>query len=283
MSSAVNAEEVQGTVRGYTYRQIAKAIDHSLLKPQLTEAQVEEGLQLAAQYDVASVCCRPCDIPLAARLLSSTDVRVGSTVGFPHGANTTTTKVTEAAQAMDSGAVELDMVLNIGQLLSGNIDYVRSDIAAVVEAAQGRAIVKVILENAYLTEDQTVSASRTVAIAGGHFVKTSTGFGPEGAKVSDLILMRASVPSTVQLKAAGGIRSLDAMLEVLDVGVTRVGATATKQILDEFVARAAGRDAPSAPEPAPDDYRADSDADAPCVQMPNAPTPLAASTLRSIR
>lgn len=242
MSNTLVPNSITGTVNGYSYRQIAKSIDHSLLKPELTEAQVEEGLQLAAFYDVAAVCCRPCDIPLAARLLEGTDVRVGSTVGFPHGANTTGTKVVEAVQAMDSGATELDMVLNIGQLLSGNIEYVRTDITAVVEAARGRAIVKVILENAYLTEDQTVSASKTVAIAGGDFVKTSTGFAPSGAKVSDLILMRASVPPNVQLKAAGGIRSLDAMMEVLDVGVTRVGATATKRILDEFVARAAGEE-----------------------------------------
>jgi deoxyribose-phosphate aldolase len=248
MSGALTPDSISGTVQGYSYRQVAKSIDHSLYKPELTEAQVEEGLQLAAIYDVAAVCCRPCDIPLAARLLAGTNVQVGSTVGFPHGANTTETKVVEAVQAMDSGAVELDMVLNIGQLLSGNIDYVRSDIAAVVEAARGRAMVKVILENAYLTEDQTVTASKTVAIAGGNFVKTSTGFGPSGAKVGDLILMRASVPPTVQLKAAGGIHSLDAMLEVLDVGVTRVGATATRQILDEFRARAAGEEPPPATE-----------------------------------
>jgi deoxyribose-phosphate aldolase len=254
MTSVVTSDSVPGTVQGYSYRQIAKSIDHSLLKPDLTEAQVEEGLQLAVRYDVAAVCCRPCDIPIAARLLAGTDVQVGSTVGFPHGANTTFTKVTEALQAMDSGAVELDMVLNIGQLLSGNIEYVRADIAAVVDAARGRAMVKVILENAYLTEDQTVSASKTVAIAGGDFVKTSTGFAPSGAKVADLILMRASVPPTVQLKAAGGIRSLDAMLAVLDVGVTRVGATATSQILEEFKARAAGEEPPLASGADADDY-----------------------------
>lgn len=248
MNAAVSGDQKTFTVGGYTYRQIAKAIDHSLLKPELTEQQVEDGLQLAARYDVASVCCRPCDIPLAARVLAGTDVRVGSTVGFPHGANTTETKVFEAVQAMDSGAVELDMVLNIGQLLSGNIDFVRTDIAAVVEAARGRALVKVILENAYLTEDQTVTASKTVAIAGGGFVKTSTGFAPTGAKISDLILMSAAVPATVQVKAAGGIRSLDAMIEALDVGVTRVGATATKQILDDFKARAAGAPLPASGE-----------------------------------
>jgi deoxyribose-phosphate aldolase len=191
---------------------------------------------------------------LAAGLLAGTDVRVGSTVGFPHGANTTATKVAEAVQAMDSGAVELDMVLNIGQLLSGNIEYVQADIAAVVDAARDRALVKVILENAYLTEDQTVTASKTVAIAGGNFVKTSTGFAPSGAKVSDLILMRASVPPSVQLKAAGGIRSLDSMLDVLDVGVSRVGATATKYILDDFKARAAGEEPPKPPADIADHY-----------------------------
>lgn len=254
MSSGPALQNEAGTVNGYSYRQIAKSIDHSLLKPELTEAQVEEGLQLAARYDVAAVSCRPCDVPLAAQLLAGTDVRVGSTVGFPHGANTTGTKVVEAVQAMDSGAVELDMVLNIGQLLSGNIEYVRSDVAAVVEAARGRAIVKVILENAYLTEDQTVSASKTVAIAGGDFVKTSTGFASSGSKISDLILMRASVPPTVQLKAAGGIRSLDAMLEVLDVGVTRIGATATEHILEEFKTRAAGAELPPAPDGVSNDY-----------------------------
>lgn len=254
MSTVSTSQAPEKTVGGYTYRQVAKSIDHSLLKPELTEREVEEGLQLAAQYDVAAVCCRPCDIPLAARLLAGTDVRVGSTVGFPHGANTTATKVTEAVQAMDSGAVELDMVLNIGQLLSGNIGYVQDDIAAIVAAAQGRALVKVILENAYLTEDQTATASRTVAIAGGDFVKTSTGFAPSGAKISDLVLMRASVPPNVQLKAAGGIRSLDAMFDVMNVGVTRVGATATKHILDEFTARANGTTAPEPPAAASDDY-----------------------------
>jgi deoxyribose-phosphate aldolase len=254
MNNELPVDPAEPTVNGYTYRQVAKSIDHSLLKPELTEQQVEEGLQLAVRYDVASVCCRPSDVLLAAGLLAGTDVRVGSTVGFPHGANTTATKVAEAVQAMDSGAVELDMVLNIGQLLSGNIEYVQADIAAVVDAARDRALVKVILENAYLTEDQTVTASKTVAIAGGNFVKTSTGFAPSGAKVSDLILMRASVPPSVQLKAAGGIRSLDSMLDVLDVGVSRVGATATKYILDDFKARAAGEEPPNPPADIADHY-----------------------------
>lgn len=227
-------------VGGYSYRQIAKTIDHSLLKPELTEREIIAGLELAKRYDVASVCCRPCDVPLAVEHLDGTDVKVGTTIGFPHGANTTATKVFEARDAMERGAVELDMVLNIGRLRSGDVDAVRADIAAVVEAATGRAIVKVILENAYLTDDEKRLGCKLASEAGADFVKTSTGFAPSGATIEDLILIRAAVPETVQVKAAGGIRTLDALLAALDVGVTRVGATATATILDEFAVRARG-------------------------------------------
>lgn len=227
-------------VGGYSYRQIAKTIDHSLLKPELTEREIIAGLELAKRYDVASVCCRPYDVPLAVEQLDGTDVKVGTTIGFPHGANTTATKVFEARDAMERGAVELDMVLNIGRLRSGDVDAVRADIAAVVEAATGRAIVKVILENAYLTDDEKRLGCKLASEAGADFVKTSTGFAPSGATIEDLILMRAAVPETVQVKAAGGIRTLDALLAALDVGVTRVGATATATILDEFAGRARG-------------------------------------------
>lgn len=227
-------------VGGYSYRQIAKTIDHSLLKPELTEREIIAGLELAKRYDVASVCCRPYDVPLAVEHLDGTDVKVGTTIGFPHGANTTATKVFEARDAMERGAVELDMVLNIGRLRSGDVDSVRADIAAVGEAATGRAIVKVILENAYLTDDEKRLGCKLASEAGADFVKTSTGFAPSGATIEDLILMRAAVPETVQVKAAGGIRTLDALLAALDVGVTRVGATATATILDEFAGRARG-------------------------------------------
>jgi len=220
--------------KNITDHQLAKTIDHSLLRPELTEADVLAGCELAAQYDVASVCVKPCHVKLARQQLAGTDVAVGTVVGFPHGSNSTATKVAEAQQAIAEGATELDMVLNIGELRSGHADYVRSDIRAVVEAAQGKAIVKVILENAYLTDEEKVLSCKLCEEAGADFVKTSTGFAPGGATIPDLKLMRATVGLQVQVKAAGGVRTLDALLEVIDVGVTRVGATATAVILDEF-------------------------------------------------
>ena len=220
-----------------TYQQLAKTIDHSLLRPELTEADVIAGCELAAQYDVASVCVKPCHVKLSQQALEGTEVAVGTVVGFPHGSNTTETKVTEAQQAIADGAAELDMVLNIGELRSGNTDYVRSDIQAVVDTAQGRVIVKVILENAYLTDDEKILACQLCEQAGADFVKTSTGFAPGGATIPDLKLMRATVGPQVQVKAAGGVRTLDGLLEVIDVGVTRAGATATAVILDEFKQR----------------------------------------------
>jgi deoxyribose-phosphate aldolase len=220
-----------------TYEQLAKTIDHSLLRPELTEADVTAGCELAKRYNVASVCVKPCHVTLAAKLLKGSNVAVGTVIGFPHGAHTTATKVAEAKDALANGAVELDMVINIGELRSGNLDYVRNDIHAVVEAAKGKAIVKVILENAYLTDEQKVQACKLVEEAGANFVKTSTGFAPSGATIPDLKLMRASVGPNIQVKAAGGVRTLDAALEVIDVGVTRIGATATAAILDEFEKR----------------------------------------------
>jgi len=221
-----------------TYEQLAKTIDHSLLRPELTYEDVIAGCVLAARYHVASVCVKPYHVPLAVERLKGSDVAVGTVVGFPHGAHTTQTKVFEAQKALKDGAVELDMVINIGALRSGQIDYVREDIRAVVEAAKGRAIVKVILENAYLSDKEKVLGCKLVEEAGADFVKTSTGFAPSGATIEDLKLMRASVGPKVQIKAAGGVRSLDAILAVIDVGVTRVGATATAAILDEFRDRA---------------------------------------------
>ena len=220
-----------------TYEQLAKTIDHSLLRPELTEADVINGCEIAKRYNVASVCVKPCHVTLAARLLKGTTVAVGTVIGFPHGAHTTAIKVAEAKDALANGAVELDMVLNIGELRSGNLDYVRQDIRAVVEAAGGKALVKVILENAYLTDEQKVQACKLVEEAGANFVKTSTGYAPSGATIPDLKLMRASVGPQMQVKAAGGVRTLDAALEVIDVGVTRIGATATAAIMDEFKKR----------------------------------------------
>lgn len=220
-----------------TYQQLAKTIDHSLLRPELTEEEVIAGCQLAKRYHVASVCVKPYHVRLAAELLRGSDVAVGTVVGFPHGSQTTETKVFEAKEAIANGAVELDMVINIGELRSGHADYVRQDVRAVVQAAQqsGKTVlVKVILENAYLTDEQKVLGCRLVEEAGADFVKTSTGFAPSGATIADLKLMRAGVGPRVQVKAAGGVRTLDALLEVIDAGATRCGATATAAMLDEF-------------------------------------------------
>ncbi len=229
------------TVENLTERDIAKTIDHSLLRPELDDAFIEAGCRLAAEYDVASVCVRPVDVARATGFLAGTDVKVGTVVGFPHGSATTPTKVYESQRALDDGAVELDMVIDIGALKSGRDADVQADIAAVVNVAHaGGAIVKVILENAYLTDDEKIRGSRLTEAAGAEFVKTSTGFAPGGATHEDLALMRRTVSDRVQVKAAGGVRTLDALIEVMNLGTTRVGATATKAIIDDFRARRAG-------------------------------------------
>ena len=220
-----------------TYERVAKTIDHSLLKPELTVDEVVGGCRLALSYHVASVCVKPSDVALAAGILTGTDVKVGTVVGFPHGSSTTATKAFESRQAIDEGAEELDMVINIGRMRSNEDDYVYRDIVAVVEAAEGRAIVKVILENAYLTDDEKVRACKLAERAGARFVKTSTGFAPSGATVQDIDLMRASVSPVIQIKAAHGVRTLEALVEMMQHGVTRVGATATQPILEDFKTR----------------------------------------------
>ena len=229
-------------VNNLTFEQLAKTIDHSLLKPELTDEDVVAGCELARRYDVASVCVKPCHVTLAARLLAGSNVKVGTVVGFPHGGHTTATKVFEAQDALANGAVELDMVINIGALRSGHDDYVRDEIRAVVEAAGDKAIVKVILENHYLTDEEKVRACRLAEEAGAAYVKTSTGFAASGATIEDLKLMRASVGPTVGVKAAGGVRSLDAALAVIAVGATRFGATQTERILEEFKAQHQARE-----------------------------------------
>ena len=187
------------------YRDVAKTIDHSLLRPELDLAVVREGVELALRYDVASATVRPADVAWAAELVAA-------------------------------GADEIDMVLNIARLISGDDAYVEADIRAVVEAADGR-LVKVIFENAYLDDAQKIRACGLTAAAGAGFVKTSTGFAPSGATIEDLRLMREHSPAHVQVKAAGGVRTLDALLDVMNVGVTRIGATATETILEDFKAR----------------------------------------------
>jgi deoxyribose-phosphate aldolase len=221
-----------------TYERIAKRIDHALLSPTLTEAELEAGCLLAVEYGVASVCIKPFAVTLAARLLSGTGVEVGTTIGFPHGGQATAVKVFEARQAVADGATELDMVVNIGQVVGGRWDAVAADVGADVKAAhERRAIVKVIFENCYLNDEQKVRLCRICGEVGADYVKTSTGFGTGGATHPDLILMRKSAPPHVKLKAAGGVRSLDEAIAVVDLGCDRFGASKTAEILDELKAR----------------------------------------------
>jgi deoxyribose-phosphate aldolase len=227
-------------VANLTYEQVAKTIDHSLLRPELDLDFVREGVGLARRYGVASATVRPADVEFAAELLDGSDVFVSTVVGFPHGSSATETKVFEAARAVELGAREIDMVINIGRLRSGREDEVREDIAAVVAVTDAKGvIVKVIFENAYLDDAQKELACHLSEEAGAAFVKTSTGFAPSGATIDDLKLMRRSVGAHVQVKAAGGIRTLDALLEVMAIGVTRIGATATETILEDFKVRKA--------------------------------------------
>ena len=220
------------TVGTVSVAQVAKMIDHSLLRPELTIDEVRRGCELAAGYDVASVCVRPSDVALASELLAGSDVMVGTVVAFPHGASTTAVKVFETTAAIADGATEIDMVLNIGRLRSGEVDYVEEEILAVVAAAG--TTVKVILENAYLSDPDKAAGCQAAARAGAAFVKTSTGFAPSGATADDVRLMRRCVPAAVQIKAAGGVRTLDRLLELANLGVTRFGATATAAILDDL-------------------------------------------------
>lgn len=229
------------SIESLTERDIAKTIDHSLLRPELDDAFVEAGCRLAAKYDVASVCVRPADVSRAKAILAGTEVAVGTTIGFPHGNHVTEIKVAEARRALSDGATELDMVLKIGALKSGRDTDVESDIRAIVEVGHAAgAIVKVIFENAYLTDAEKIRACHLSEAAGADFVKTSTGFAPSGATLDDLRLMRANTSPHIRIKAAGGVRTLDALLEVMAVGVTRIGATATEAIILDFRARKAG-------------------------------------------
>ena len=224
-----------------TYREIAKTIDHSLLRPELDDQFLDDNIRLALEYDVASLTMRPADVARAVGMVRGSDVKVGTVVGFPHGNHLTETKVFETNRALEQGALEIDMVIKIGALKSGRDQDVEDDIRAVVDAThEGGAIVKVIFENAYLTDDEKIRACRLTEAAGGDFVKTSTGFATSGATHEDLRLMRANTSPHIQVKAAGGVRTLDALLDVMALGVTRIGATATKLILDDFRARKQG-------------------------------------------
>jgi deoxyribose-phosphate aldolase len=249
----------------YTYEELAKMIDHSLLHPTMTDRDLEEGCRLAARYGVASVCIKPYAVGLAARLLVGSGVKVGAVIGFPHGNSTTESKRLETAIACRDGAGEIDMVINVGKALGGDWEYVAADVKAVCDEAHSHgAKVKVIFENDYLTQggaglDSDSLKRRLCTLcegAGADWVKTSSGYGfvkqPDGsynykgATEHDLALMRASVGPGVQVKAAGGVRDLDGLIRVRDLGASRCGATATAAMMDEYRRREAAENSGAA-------------------------------------
>ncbi len=213
---------------------IAQMLDHSTLQPWLTEADIRRGCEIALRYRTAAVCARPGDMKLVSRLLEGSGVLPCTVIGFPHGAHLTGVKVFEAGQAVADGCRELDMVINIGRMKGGDYDYVENDIRAVAEAAhKGGAILKVIIETCYLTDEEKTIACRLSEKAGADFVKTSTGYGTHGATPEDVALMRAAVSDRVKVKAAGGMRTLDAILAVRAAGADRCGVSATEAIMQE--------------------------------------------------
>ncbi|GAB3278176.1 deoxyribose-phosphate aldolase [Microbacterium sp. MEC084] len=229
-----------------TEQAVAATIDHAILKPDFTRADVDRELEIAAEWGVFSVCVRPSDIAYAVRRLDGTGVAVGTVIGFPHGTTSTAAKTAELARALDDGATEFDMVVHIGALRSGEDDLVQADIAAVVEAAGGPSasgghVTKVILETSYLDLEQIARGSRLTEAGGATFVKTSTGFAGGGATVEHVRLMRDSVSPAVQVKASGGVRGLDSAIAMLEAGATRLGTSASATILGELRARAEGR------------------------------------------
>jgi deoxyribose-phosphate aldolase len=218
----------------YNYPAIAKMIDHSLLNPALTAAALEEGCALATRYDVASVCIVPYYLARCAALLAGTTVRASTTIGFPHGCHTTAVKLAEIRQALIDGGQELDAVINISKARSGDWQYVQDELAALAAAThEGGAKIKVIFENAYLDDAAKIRLCEICAEIGVDWVKTSTGYAPSGATLADLVLMRKYSPANIQVKAAGGVRDLDTLLGIRDLGVSRVGTSNTVAILEE--------------------------------------------------
>lgn len=223
-----------------SYSDLAKMIDHSLLKPNMTTAELEAGCRLAVEYDVASVCIMPYYLKRAAELLAGSSVLPTTTIGFPHGGQSARVKRLEAEQALDDGARELDMVVNVSQVLSGELVAVRDDIAGVLQATRARGQkLKVIFETCYLNDAQKIALCEICGELDVDWVKTSTGFGSAGATIEDLILMRKHSPPKVQIKAAGGIQTLEMLLKVRETGATRSGCSKTAEVLGELRSRLA--------------------------------------------
>jgi deoxyribose-phosphate aldolase len=235
----------------FTYEQVAKTIDHSLLNPALTTADLDQGCELARRYDVASVCILPYYVARCAELLRGSSVAASTTIGFPHGGHTTAVKLAEAERALADGAVEIDMVVNVSKVLSGDYAYVHDEIAKIAALAHsGPGKLKVIFENCYLSTEQKITLCKLCTEANADWVKTSTGYGTGGATIEDLELMLQHVGPNVQVKAAGGVRDLDTLLKIKAMGVTRCGATRTQSMLDECRMRLS-----SAPSPNPALFR----------------------------
>jgi deoxyribose-phosphate aldolase len=225
----------------YTYADIAQMIDHSLLNPVLTTTELEAGCQLALEYEVASVCILPYYLPRCAEILRGSVVKASTTIGFPHGGQATKIKLAETRQALADGGQELDMVVNISKVLSGDWEYVRSEIQAITQITHDAGQkVKVIFENCFLKDEHKIRLCDICGELRCDWVKTSTGYGSGGATTEDLKLMRAHSPQGVQVKAAGGVRDLDRLLEVRALGVTRCGASRTRDMLDDCRKRLAG-------------------------------------------
>ena len=219
----------------YQYNEIAKMIDHSLLKPTLTDNEIIEGCKIADEYNVASVCVRPCDVLLAKRTLKDSNVLISTVIGFPHGVTTTNTKIEESKEAIESGAVELDMVLNIGKLKSCEYEYVSNEIKKITNYAHSKNVkIKVIFENCYLSNEEIIKACEICNELDVDWIKTSTGYGTGGAEDKDIKLMRENCKTGIQIKAAGGIRTLERAIEVKKLGCSRVGASATVDILERL-------------------------------------------------
>ena len=229
------------TYRGYTQEQIVDLIDHTLLKPEATGADLDACINTAIEADVKAMCIRPMDVAYSAKALESSSVLLCTVIGFPHGTVTTATKVAETIEAVKHGAIEVDMVMNLGLFASKEYELVQDDIAQVVQAAKStnpKAEIKVILETCLWTEEQVIKACELTEAAGADFVKTSTGFAASGATTEVISIMRKTVGDRLGVKASGGVRTLDALIDMAEAGASRVGASGTTAILLEFAEKA---------------------------------------------
>ena len=222
----------------FDYVALAKMFDHAFLRPTETDDVMEAGCRQAREYGVASVCIKPYGVRLCADVLAGSDVLTSTVIGFPHGSNLTDIKLAEIDAAIEDGAEELDVVVNVGKVLQGDWDFVEADIGAMTELChESGKLIKVIFENCYLDDERKVQLCKLCTEIGVDFVKTSTGFGTGGATVDDVKLMRANCPDHIRVKASGGVKTLDDLLAMREAGAARVGSSSTFAILDDVKAR----------------------------------------------